>query len=137
MPVGVNLEIEGLAEVLDKFLQGNARLGKALLRATLASTEKIRRAMALYPDPRPESTYDRTTTLGKKWHKKATMTSDDVLGLVGNTAPYAPYVQSYDKQAAMHWGTWQTDKQVVNETRDAINEIFAEEISRAMLADKD
>jgi len=137
MPVGVDLEIKGLAEVLDKFLQGNTRVGKALLRATLASTKIIRRAMAKYPDPRPESTYRRTGTLGRRWHSEAKMTSDDVLGLVGNTAPYAPYVQSYDKQAAMHWGTWQTDKQVVNETRDAINEIFAEEISRAMLADKD
>jgi len=137
MPVQFDFEIEGLAEAVDSFLQGNERVGKALLRATLASTKIIRKAMATYPDARPESTYRRTGTLGRRWHAEAKMTSDDVLGLVGNTVPYAPYVQSYEKQASMHWGTWQTDKQVVNETAEQITEIFAEEISRAMLTQKD
>ena len=137
MPVQFDYEIHGLAEAIDQFLKGNQRVGKAILRATFATTQLLAERMRKYPDKRPESRYNRTFTLGRKWHGKAKMTSDDVLGLVGNTAPYAPYVQSYDKQAAMHWGTWQTDKQVVNESNEEVMAIFAEEISRAMLADKD
>lgn len=137
MPVQFDFEIEGLAEAVDSFLQGNERVGKALLRATKAATALLVKELQEYPDKRPESNYRRTYTLGRQWHAEAKMTSDDVLGLVGNTVPYAPYVQSYEKQASMHWGTWQTDKQVVNETAEQITEIFAEEISRAMLTQKD
>jgi hypothetical protein len=130
----IELEIEGLAEALDMFTQGNQRVGMALKRATSASVKVLRARLAKYPST-PSGTktdYHRTGTLGRKWHSKSTFTDDDVLGFVGNNAPYAPYVQGFDKQARIHTGNWQTDQQVADESRDDVLDIFASQISRAM-----
>ncbi len=156
MPVEV--EIEGLAEALDMFLQGNSKVGQALKRATSASVKVLRARLAKYPGKSAgkmtfvsdkqrrfffaalrEGTiqvpYRRTGTLGRKWTSKVTFTDDDVMGFVGNSTPYAPLVQGFDTQARIHAGNWQTEQGVANESRDEIMGIFADEISRAMASE--
>lgn len=153
----IELEIEGLAEALDMFLQGNQRIGMALKRATQASVKVLRARLAKYPGKSTgtmtfvsdkqrrfffaalrsgaiQVPYRRTGTLGRKWTSKVTFTDDDVMGFVGNNAPYAPYVQGFDTQARIHAGNWQTDQSVADESRDEVLGIFADEISRAMSA---
>lgn len=156
MPVEV--EIDGLAEALDMFLQGNSRVGQALKRATSASVKLLRQRLAKYPgkstgamvfvsdkqrrfffaalrEGKLQVPYRRTGTLGRKWTSKVTFTDDDVMGFVGNSAPYAPLVQGFDTQAHIHTGNWQTEQDVANDSRDEIMGIFADEIGRAMSAD--
>lgn len=151
----IELEIEGLAEALDMFLQGNQRVGMALKRATHASVKLLRARLAKYPGKSTgkatfvsdkqrrfffaalrqgsiQVPYRRTGTLGRKWTSKVTFTDNDVMGFAGNTAPYAPLVQGFGTQARIHAGNWQTDQLVADESRDEVLGIFASEISRAM-----
>jgi len=154
----VEIEVAGLAEALDMFLQGEAKVGLALRRATTASLQLLRKRLAKYPgksagsmqfvsdkqrrfffaalrEGRIQVPYRRTGTLGRKWTSRVTFTDQDVMGILGNNAPYAPYVQGFGAQAGIHAGNWQTEQDVATESRDEIMGIFAGEISRAMASE--
>ncbi|MBN2002806.1 MAG: hypothetical protein JXA21_05570 [Anaerolineae bacterium] len=148
----VEIEVEGLAEAIDRFAQGNAQIGKALHRATYRSVQLLRKKLARYPRPSTGKAhfksekqrrfffaalrkgqitvpYRRTGTLGRKWTSRVTFNDADVAGFVGNNTPYGPYVQGFADQAQIHAGNWQTDQQVAQESADEVMGFFAEEIS--------
>ena len=156
--MSVEVEIGGLAEALDMFLQGNVKVGMALRRATAAAVKVLRARAAKYPGKSTgkmtfvsdkqrrfffaalrqgtiQVPYRRTGTLGRKWTSKVTFTDDEVMGFAGNNAPYARFVQGFDTQARIHAGNWQTEQDVANDSRDEIMGIFADEIGRAMASE--
>lgn len=148
----VEIEIAGLAEALDRFAQGDVNVGKAMVRATRRGVALLRRKLAVYPgkstghiefksdkqrrffwaalrEGKIQIPYRRSGTLGRRWSTKVEATTADVVGIVGNLTPYAPFVQGAGKQATIHQGNWQTEQDVA---RDAANEItgyFADEIA--------
>jgi hypothetical protein len=123
--VAAGIEVTGLDEVVK-------RLGKdlrpALKKAALAIGEEIRGKIAVYPvqpaPVNPSRWYQRG--YGSKWRRKdgsiGGRATSEQLGqkwatrakgwgaVVGNPASYAPWVQSEEKQAAIHKATgWVTD----------------------------
>lgn len=66
-----------------------------------------------YPAPR-SLRYMRTGQLGKGWHVnyKVERGANLLNMTIGNTTPYAPFVQFADSQASVHAGYWQTVEQV-------------------------
>lgn len=148
----VEIAIEGLAEALDRFAQGDVNVGKAMVRATRRSMELLKKRLANYPgkstghiefksdkqrrffwaalrEGKIQVPYRRSGTLGRRWTARVNVLTDDVAGIVGNTTPYAPFVQGAGKQAGIHQGNWQTDQDVVDESRDEITGFFADEIA--------
>lgn len=71
--------------------------------------------MAKYPPERPGQTYRRTKTLGRTWTHVVQKSLLGVSTIVGNVTPYAPDVQSIERQADIHKGRWQTDQDAIND----------------------
>ena len=151
----VELEVAGLAQALDMFQQGNARVGLALKRATTASVALLRKRLAKYPgkssgkmefvsdkqrrfffaalrEGKIHVPYQRTVTLGKRWTTEVSRRGDDLVGKVGNATVYGPFVQSVDQQAAIHRGRWRTDEQVARLMEPNIQALFEARIQAAM-----
>jgi hypothetical protein len=81
---------------------------------------RLQAYMAAYPPQRTGANYRRTGTLGRRWTTQITGGSDEVVGEVGNTTLYGPFVQSAEFQARWHKGRWQTDHKAVDDNRAAI-----------------
>lgn len=129
--MAAGIEVRGLEEVVK-------RLGKdlrpALKKAALAIGEQVRGGIAVYPTQPPPVNPDRwyQRGYGPKWRRKdgtvRGRATSEQLGqrwatrakgwgaVVGNPVSYAPFVQSEEKQAAIHKRTgWVTDVQVAEE----------------------
>lgn len=151
----VEIEIAGLAEALDRFAQGDAQIGKALVKATHRSTSLLRQRLGKYPakstgkmvfksakqrrfffaalrEGKIQIPYRRSGTLGRRWYSRVNVgggMAGDVAGFVGNLTPYARYVQGFSEQAPIHKGNWQTEQDVAHESRDEIVGFFNEAIT--------
>jgi hypothetical protein len=118
-------DVEGLAVILARLEQGDARVRRYVGIAMHSSLEHLRGKVAKYPPPPPQSTYRRTGTLGRKWAVKVKM-APDVVGYLGNNTPYAGYVQDRARQAWMHVGRWPTVQDVVDDEMEFVAGEFAE-----------
>ena len=87
--------------------------------------------LALYPPELPNSTYKRTTVLGKGWTKEVERAGNTVTGTVGNRVKYAPWVQSRNFQAGIHRGRWKTEADIAEEETQNIVNFFRAAIERA------
>lgn len=116
-------EVEGLAIILARLEQGDARVRRYVGIAMHASLEHLRDKAAKYPPRPPQSTYRRTGTLGRKWATKVKM-APAVVGYLGNNAPYAGYVQDRAQQAWMHVGRWQTVQDVIEDEAEFVTGQF-------------
>jgi len=56
----------------------------------------------------------------------------ETIGIVGNISPYAAFVQGHAMQAHIHRGNWQTEVDVLNNSRREILAAFNQEISAAL-----
>ena len=80
-----------------------------------------------YPDANPGSTYVRTGTLGRLWFHgtvKVSIRKHSMRGTIGNATSYGPYVQDPDLQASVHRGRWRTTKDVIDERRQDVLNMF-------------
>lgn len=108
--------------------------GMRILEAPMQrSVFRLQARMAQYPAQRPNSTYRRTGTLGRRWTSKIERSVNELRGKVGNNTIYAPFVQSARLQAAIHQSLWiNTDQYVVNtETRNIVRD-FEQTIQEAL-----
>ena len=113
------------------------KLGKAAAIKTLQapmqrSVMRLQRDMAEYPTQRPGSAYRRTGTLGRRWITSVSRKGGGLVGKVGNNTTYGPFVQSSQFQARVHRGRWQTDADVMDRNKAAIEADFARAIREAM-----
>lgn len=76
--------------------------------------------------------YKRTGTYGRRWTARVTARAGVLTGRVGNNVRYARYVGSAQDQAGIHRGRWNTDEQVLNEERAAIQADFARAVQKAL-----
>ena len=86
------------------------RIDRALRAAMEDSTVLLLREQQTYPPQRTGSTYKRTGTLRRSWHRPPIKREGTaIVGEVassGQTAPYNRYVQDQTQQASIHRGRW-------------------------------
>ena len=126
----VTIQIKGIDELIRKL--GRAEGMKHLRAPMQRAVYRLQARMAQYPAQRPNSSYRRTGTLGRKWTSKIEQSNGIIRGKVGNNASYAPLVQSYQLQARIHRGLWQTDRYVVDTEYRTIVRDFENAISEAL-----
>ncbi len=93
---------------------------------------RIESQMKIYPEARPESTYTRTGTYGRRWTTRPISGGGWRGREVGNNTEYGPFVGSAELQAEIHRGTWPTDEQVIDQERAAIVADFEDTLIRAL-----
>lgn len=127
---GISIRVLGVDEVYAKL--GNLEGSKFMKPPMEQTTIKLYGDMKPYPPPLPQQKYVRTDKLSQNWTRKVDVSSDGVVGRVGNNREYAPWVQSSRFQAAIHRGRWQTDRDVMDRNRDRIVGYFQAAIRRAL-----
>ncbi len=89
-----------------------------------------------YPPQRPNSSYIRTKTLFRSWSMRPiTRTAGGwqvVVGSNGLIAPYNRYVQSRDRQAAIHVGRWETAESAVEQSQSRIQRFVDSRVRAAL-----
>lgn len=94
---------------------------------------RIEAGLKVYPAQGSGARYRRTGTLGRRWTTRSSQPSPMRLEVeVGNNTLYGPYVQSKERQAAVHRGRWQTDVEVAEQNTDAIIEDVRQSVTAAM-----
>lgn len=127
----VSITITGIDKLIAQLgrLEGMNHLRAPMQRAVY----RLQARMAQYPAQRPNSTYRRTGTLGRKWTTKITQSASELVGSVGNNTEYAPYVQAYRFQARAHRGRWiNTDKYVMDTEQRNIVRDFEDTIAQRL-----
>lgn len=125
-----NIEIQGIEELFRK-------LGGAVAISTMRppmqrSVYRLQAGMAKYPPQRLGSSYRRTGTLGRRWTTAISESADGLVGKIGNSTSYGPFVQSEMFQSRVHQGLWQTDADVAKQEQAAIVRDFDQTIQGAL-----
>ena len=99
---------------------------------------RVEAGMKPYPAPPPNSRYVRgapphSEKLGSRWTSRSISGPGFVGREVGNTASYAPRVQSAERQAPIHRRRWQTDEQIITQELP----VTVSEVRRAVVAPAD
>ena len=126
----VTIQIKGIDELIRKL--GRAEGMKHLRAPMQRAVYRLQARMAQYPAQRTNSSYRRTGTLGRKWTSKIEQGNGIIRGKVGNNTEYAPLVQSYQFQARIHRGLWQTDRYVMDTEHRTIIRDFESAINGAL-----
>lgn len=121
MEITVSLNVDQVVRALDQ-------LGANILQIAEGPISRgafrVEAGMKKYPPARPESTYRRTGTLGRRWTTRQISAPDMVGREIGNNTAYAPFVQAAELQAYMHRGYWQTDEDVMRqEAPDIVRDV--------------
>ena len=126
----VSIQIKGIDTLIQKLgkVEGTKHLRPPMQR----SVYRLQARMAQYPAQRTNSSYRRTGTLGRKWTSKIEQGNGIIRGKVGNNASYAPLVQSYQFQARIHRGLWQTDRYIVDTEYRTIVRDFEDTIKNTL-----
>ena len=139
--MSVSIQIKGIDTLIQKL--GKVEGTKHLRQPMERSVTRILHRMREYPAERPGSNYIRgygfkwskkrtSENLSKRWSGRVTSLNGGIQGKVGNNASYAPLVQSYQLQARIHRGLWQTDRYVVDTEYRTIVRDFENAISEAL-----
>lgn len=119
------ITIQGL-DALYRKIDSMERIQDVLTPPMQRGVYRLQRDMAMYPPPPTGSTYVRTGTLGRRWTTKIDRNGGGLVGTVGNSTSYGPFVQSKQFQARVHRGRWQTDVDVAERNqRSIINDFEA------------
>lgn len=101
------------------------RKGLTAIGVSLSTNLKI------YPPKPGHSTYDRTGTLRKRWTSQ--VSNDGAVLKVGNTTPYAKWVQGAEFQTWYHARTgWQTAEGLLDKKKPQIIQILRAFIQNAL-----
>ena len=126
MPEPVVVTVEGLDALLKKFGTANKIVNAEIKKAMTKAVYFLQSKVAVYPPPPPMSTYRRTGTLGRSITSEVKGIGGEIRGIVGTNIPYAPYVLSAAKQAAVHVGRWKTLTAHATEQKGKVEEFFAQ-----------
>ena len=104
---------------------------QAITEAIDKSADLLREDMRVYPPPVPNSTYIRTGKLKAGWAKRMGATGGLPSAIIGNYGvTYAPYVQDYDRQAAIHRNRWQTTQMIAYKRKHDIKLLIEAVLAR-------
>jgi hypothetical protein len=125
------ITIQGIDALMRKL--NNAQDVNNVLRPPMQrSVFRLQRDMAQYPPARPNSSYIRTGTYGRRWTTQLNESGQGLTGEVGNNTAYGPFVGSQQFQAAIHRNRWLTDQRAVDNNRQRIVDDFEQAIQRAL-----
>lgn len=127
----MSITIKGLDKLYKKL--GKVAATQVLEKPMQRGVLRLQRSMQVYPPQRPNSSYRRTGTLGRRWTVRIIKSGNGLTGKVGNNASYGPLVQSSRFQTALHRSTgWTTDERAVKENEKIILDDFARMIDKAL-----
>lgn len=126
----MKIVVRGLDQ-LNRKLDGITRdVQPALRKATEKAVLYAHGQVPEYPAPPDGSTYRRTGTLGREIGTEVRGLGKEIVGVLGTTTVYAPWVISSEAignrgpQAKVHKGRWYTLQGVVIKAKDGIVKIY-------------
>ena len=131
-------KILGLDKLTAKLKRLSApELTRELEKTTRKAVHYVHGKVPPYPAAPAGSTYKRTGTLGRSINTKVKTMGSNVIGTIGSSTPYAPWVISSEKvpgkggpQARVHKGRWYTLQGVVEKAQKAVNKFFEDMVKR-------
>ena len=143
MANGLKLEvqIDGLAPVLEGIEHLEAELHEAVMETTKQDMRDVASLLANYPPTRSGSKYVRTGDLGLGWLTAQVEPVEEGAGLafalaLNNEVEYAGFVQGGitddPRQARIHQGVWMTTDQALAETDDRAEKNLDDAIQRVL-----
>jgi hypothetical protein len=128
-----DIHINGLDALIRKFNSFEKVLD--VVEPVIADRTRRNRIRAqIYPPPLPRQRYVRTYKLRGGWSDRVQRSSSGIQGIASNRGvPYAPAVQGYGTQEAIHRGRWETDQQIL----DAETPGIVEDMTRIVQAELD
>lgn len=132
-------EIRGLAELQAKITRLARDFPGEILRGMNRAVLYVHGEIPPYPAPPDGSDYRRTGTLGRSITTEVRSVGNEVVGLIGTSVVYAPYVISDEPsadgrgpQAWMHAGRWWALQGVVREHIDGVITILSDTVRRLL-----
>ena len=131
----INIHIEGL-DSLNRRLAKIGNVGKELHTTTDKAVKYVHSQVPAYPPTRPGQRYVRTGTLGRSIGTEVRSLGASMVGTIGTSTVYAPWVISdrsvggVGPQAWMHVGRWWTLQGVVRKARDGVIRIYEDMLKR-------
>jgi len=125
----ISVKIDGL-DSLSRRLEKLSGVGDALIETTDKAVKYVHSQVPPYPPTRPGQRYVRTGTLGRSIGTEVRSLGVSVVGTIGTSTVYAPWVISDKQQAWMYTGRWWTLQGVVRKARDGIVKIYADMLKR-------
>ena len=121
--------IDGIGELVNRLEaagnKGAIKDGLDAVSLSLVTNLKI------YPPKPPSSTYQRTMQLRNKWTWE--VNNDGYESVIGNSTPYAPFVQGRETQAWYHTRTgWKTAEDTLDQKRQNIVDIMKQFLQNAL-----
>lgn len=134
-----DIRLRGQERVARRLARGE-RLGRELEPAMKAAVLYTQGQVPGYPPPPSGSTYRRTGTLGRSVTSQSApgalsrveTLGSGVVGYIGTSIRYAPYVIDRNRQAWMHRGRWWLLQDVVERAVDGIRRVLEREIDRIL-----
>ena len=131
-------EVKGLRELIASMTAYPAELVKTMSVGMSASLNIFWENVPPYPPARPESTYDRTGTLGKSLgsdqqggatgqpsvYRIHQLGGGNFEGTFGTNLDYAPYVIGDTTQAEVHKGVWWQMQNVAARSTEKITRLW-------------
>jgi len=74
----------------------------------------------------------KSSGLAGSWVERVEDHGDSLVGIVGSSISYGPFVMSPDNQAQYHQGNWQTTDDIVNTVANPISKLFQKTIDKAL-----
>jgi hypothetical protein len=106
------------------------------LRATVIDLlRQMASDAAVYPPELPGQRYVRTNALHDGWTDGVPVvdsTGQSLVGVITNSVPYGPDVQSADDQARIHQGRWRTVEQIMDAWEDRVAAALADDLDRVI-----
>ena len=134
----MNFKVIGMEALMAKLKKLSApELTSEIEKTTWKAVHYVHSQVPSYPSPPAGSTYGRSGNLGRSINTKVKTMGTDVVGLIGSSMTYAPWVISDEEapngdgpQAWMHVGRWYTLQGVVRKAQDNINKFFDDMMRR-------
>lgn len=124
------VQVKGAEKVIKKL--NSFKDPAATRRAMDKSVQHLHRRVAKYPPKPGHSAYVRTGTLGRLWTTK--IEKNGSRGVVGNSTPYAVYVQGPRRRHFHKAAGWKTIQEVATEESNAVVGYFEDEIRKKVNA---
>ena len=132
----IHTRIHGAAEWQSVLATMPAQMRAGMQQAMLRAVLYVQSRVPAYPRPPAGSRYRRTLTLGRSLTGlsgaapgalgRVEALGTDIVGYVGTSIVYAPYVIDAERQAWMHRGRWYTLQGVVQRAQGGAAKILSE-----------